>query len=749
MALVSAACSTRMVRADGYVKVLDFGLAKLTEIQPSGDPDPAKTQAGATMGTLAYMSPEQATGEPIDHRTDIWSLGVVLYELVTGQKPFGGENRQATVNAILSSEPQSATASDPHLPSELHLILDKALEKDRDLRYQTASDFRADLRRLLRVIDSTASASHPRGIKLRRNGIVAPRWLLLAAASLVLVLGALVAWSLFRSKPQSLDWSRAIHVQLTDQAGTEFFPSLTPDGKSFVYASKTNGNFDLFLQRVGGRNVTLLTKDSPANDTQPAFSPDGTRIAFRSDREPAGVYLMEATGENVRPLAKGGFHPAWSPDGKEIVYSLAGFDIPSVRNTTTSALRIVNVESGASRLLTSSDAMQPAWSPHGDRIAFWFMPRGVGRSDVATISKDGGEPVVVTKDAVTNWNPVWSPGGKFLYFASDRSGNMSFWRVPVDEHTGKVSGEPEAVITPSTISRHLGFSRDGKRMIYVQTDERSNVAAVGFDSKSEKLVGNPFWITSGSRTVVRPELSPDQKRFVMRLPRRTQDDLAVVNRDGTNWRDLTNDKFFDRYPRWSPDGKTIAFASDRSGNYEIWTIDVETTSLKQITFDSPPSTSFPIWSPDGKKLLFRRDAVTLIIDVGKSWGEQTPQALPALGNPDSHFIVWDWSPDGRKLAGTFGGAQTGLGYFSFDTQRYEQIADFSSQPYWLPNSRRFVFANEGKAFIADTISKIVRELPIHEPEQIRSIVVSKDGRLLYYTASSSESDIWLLDLESR
>ena len=154
-----------MVRPDGYVKVLDFGLVKLTELAASKtSQEMAKSQLGVAMGTLAYMSPEQATGEQIDHRTDIWSLGVVLYELVTGKKPFTGETRLETVNAILSSEPNPVTSIDATLPSELDLILSKALERDRELRYQTASDFRADIRRLLRMIDSGATASNGRPI---------------------------------------------------------------------------------------------------------------------------------------------------------------------------------------------------------------------------------------------------------------------------------------------------------------------------------------------------------------------------------------------------------------------------------------------------------------------------------------------------------------------------------------------------------------------------------------------------------
>ena len=448
-----------MVRSDGYVKVLDFGLAKLTEAEVlPGAPSAAHTQAGATMGTLAYMSPEQATGETIDHRTDLWSLGVVLYELITKQKPFGGATRQATVNAILSSEPSSAAASDSHLPSELDLVLDKALEKDRDLRYQTASDFRADVRRLLRTMDSSPSNLRRKRIAGLARKQVSRRWFWPIAAGLV-VLTALGAWFIYRSRPQPPDWSRATHIQLTDQPGTEFFPSLAPDGKSFVFASMANGNFDLFLQRVGGKNATLLTKDSTADEIQPSFSPDGERIAFRSDRQPAGIYVMEATGENLWPVTAGGFSPSWSPDGKEIVFSEARRDLPGLRNTDPAKLWIVNVETGRKHLLTDRDAMQPVWSPNGARIAFWFMPPGVGRSDIAIIPRTGGEPVVITKDASTNWNPVWSPDGKYLYFASDRSGNMNFWRVAIDEETGQVLSEPEAVVTPSKFSGHLNFSR--------------------------------------------------------------------------------------------------------------------------------------------------------------------------------------------------------------------------------------------------------------------------------------------------
>jgi serine/threonine protein kinase len=736
-----------MVRPDGYAKVLDFGLVKLAEVEFSPRTS-AQTQLGTAMGTLAYMSPEQASGEQVDHRTDIWSLGVVIYELATGQKPFTGDSRPAIINKILSAQPTTPSAIDNDLPPELDSILNKALEKDRDLRYQTASDFRADLRRLLRQIDSSAGLSASGSTPGTPRQVVQRRWGWTIVAVVAILMSAILAWTVWmKAKAVTTDWSRAEHLQLTNEHGTEAFPSLAPDGRSFVYASDQSGNFDLFVQRVGGKNATPLTPNTPSDEIAPVFSPNGERIAFRSTREPAGIYVMEASGENVRLVVAGCHHPSWSPDGNEIVCSTAGHDeAPTTRNVVASSLWIANVATGDKRFLCENDAMQPSWSPHGDRIAFWFMPPNAGRSDIATISRNGGAIEVITKDASTNWNPVWSPDGKFLYFASDRSGNMSFWRVPIDEQTGKVQGEAETVSTPANFNRHLNFSRNGRRLIYVQTDQQSNIQAVNFNANTEKVVGEPFWVTRGDRHIVRPELSPDGTRFVMRVSRRTQDDIVVVSRDGTQWRDLTNDKAFDRYPRWSPDGKRVAFTSDRCGRYEIWVLDADATNLRQLTFDSPGDTSFPLWSPDGTQILFRSNFVNSILDVNKLWTEQNLRLLP-MPPDNQRFVGWDWSPDGKRVIGNLSGPPLVVAVYSFETNQYEKLTEFGSSAMWLPDSTRFVFVFNNKIYLGDVKTRRVREIYSAGENEIRSVDISPDGKLVYYSVYSSQSDIWLLELE--
>ncbi len=737
-----------MIRPDGFVKVLDFGLAKLNEHAEFQQSLANYTMKGILIGTPAYMSPAQVSDEKVDHRTDLWSVGVVLFEMLTGKNPFKGETRQDTFQKILLEQPPPISESNKKLPAELDAILSKALEKDADVSYQTASDIRADLKRVRREIDSSPSLRSSSSTQRRKETALTQRnFLLLPFVFLLLLLIGAGTWffvSYYRQANYVADWGKATSVQLTEQAGTEYFPSLAPDGKSFVYTSESDGDLDLFWQRIGGKNPVNLTKDFPANDTEPAFSPDGERIAFRSEREPSGIYVMGATGENARRVCDFGYHPAWSPDGKEVAVSTAEKDLPNLRNATPSSLWIVNVESGAKRMLIESDAMQPAWSPDGKRIAYWFMQPQSGKRDVAVISASGGEPVIISKDGTINWNPVWSPDGKFLYYDSDRKGNMNFWRVRIDEASGAATSEPEAVASQSKYSRHLAFSADGKRMIYVQTDIKSNIQAVNFDAKTEKPLGDLFWITNGDRQISRAELSPDGRQFVVRIVRRTQDDIVLINRATGEIRDLTNDTAFDRYPRWSPDGKKIAFISDRGGSHEIWTIDADGTNPKQVTFTNSKGATFPHWSADGNRMLFRFNQQNFIFDLNKDWNEQKPSALPALPN-NGKFTAWDWSPDGKMLIGTFSDGLHGTGIYSFASNRYEPVSEMEEIPMWLPDSRRITFASKGKVYILDVVTKKMSEIPLRSSDEIRNSGVSRDGSLLYFTSVSSESDIWMLD----
>jgi serine/threonine protein kinase len=722
-----------MLTADGVVKILDFGIAKLAGAA-------GITLTGLPLGTPAYMAPEQMRAEEVDGRTDLWSLGVVLYEMLAGRRPFPGDHEVVVRNGILNNEPEALTKLRPEVPRELERIVSTLLAKDRAARYPTAEHFLSDLRPLVvtpsgsRMTSAAATTVLPRRRWLGRLGAG-----LAAAGLLALAVLLYFAWPHPRPAPLPSTFTR-----LTDLPGIEEQPSLSPSGDYFVYVKTVNGNKDIFLQRPGGapRN---LTADSPADDSEPAYSPDGNQIAFRSERDGGGLYLMGATGESVRRLTDTGYDPAWSPNGKEIVYASQPGDDPRIWSAPSQLFR-TGLTSPDRRVIPGAEGTQPSWSPHGIRIAYWSVPPGSGQRVVWTIAAGGGEPVRVTDDNSYNWSPAWSPDGRFLYFASDRGGTMNLWRLPIDESTGKVQGEPEGVTTSSQWNGALRLAQDG-RIVYPALDERSVLEKVALDPAGPLALGAPMPITQSSQAVSLGGVSPDGSRVVFRS-KAPQEDLFVVAPDGTGLVQLTHDTAKDRGPVWMSSRRILFFsnrgpASGRPGPYEAWSIDADGSDLQQLTDTRGAGIFRPLASPDGRWL-----ACTLglngpaRIDLSRPLAQRVPELLPRPGT-GVIFYPSSWSRDGQRLLGD--NAANGLYLYSFATRSYEKLTDRGRSPVWMHDGQRILYLDQGMVRVLDSRTHASRDLLIPPAgSSYDGLDLSPDDRTLYLGRMTPEGDIWML-----
>ncbi len=452
---------------------------------------------------------------------------------------------------------------------------------------------------------------------------------------------------------------------------------------------------------------------------------------------------MGATGESVRRVTDFGFDPGWSPDGSELVISTEPVGDPLAKYTSAE-LWVVRIADGQRRRLSEGDAAQPTWSPHGSKIAFWASDPTSGQRDIFTLPSGGGPATAVTDDDWLDWNPVWSPDGKHLYFVSDRGGAMNLWRVAIDEASGRVLSEPEPILTPSVWSGNISFSNTGQ-LAYATRSERSTLYRVDFDPRRERM-GAPVPFLRGSRVVDDVTLSPDGK-WIAFTTGGLREDLFIVRSDGSGYRQLTDDPFRDRGPRWSPDGSRIAFYSNRGGRYEIWSARPDGT-LEQMTQSSGASPWFPTWSPVGDRFATSNAKVVSIYDTGRPLGERNVVDLPALPGARS-FMASSWSRDGRLLAGHSlrdGSPVEGIYLYDLESGHFRTQSGSGFHPLWLADSRRLlVWAASGLSLL-ERGSPRVKELL---PEALggmgwRNFDISADNRLVVFIETTRQADIWLM-----
>ncbi|MFN0109008.1 MAG: protein kinase domain-containing protein [Blastocatellia bacterium] len=706
-----------MLRPDGLVKVLDFGLAKLdarrslpesfVDTSAKTQPEAMKTQPGMILGTLRYMSPEQARGREVDARTDIFSLGTVLYELIARQPLFAGETTADVIAAIINKEPEPLSDFAPDTPEELERIVHKTLAKDARDRYQTARDLQIDLQTLKEGVrfqsqlsrsGQTALSNLSGSVAMQQSAMRKLSKPIIAAGLLVGLVIVLFAAGKYLLTPPSPSRFAPRITKLFDvrisSGGALSRIEFSPDGKLIAYSLSNEQGSDIWVKQLAGAEAKRVT-DGKGKDRNPIWSPDGQSLAFISERGGAkGLWSVPYFGNETPKLIKEidlteATLVGWSSDGQKIFYSID----PN--------LFALNLDSGATSQMTNfvagnSLATQFRVSQDGEKIA--YSDKVAGKHHIFVVPMQGGSPKQITFGEGSDSAPAWFPDGQRIAFSSNRAGRRQIY-------LGWLDGREQEQLIFSSDDNHNSptISPTGDKIISI--GERENANIFSCDLRTGKEVGHT--VEFGIQLF--PEVSPDGQRVVFQSsnasvvldegiaikptgpegkptqlvspgfnakwsPIPTANTLAFIRflngkaellkingdggkpallADGIQMAGQTGIPYYRLYSnyQWSPDGSSIAYLSAKSGQGNLWTVASDGSAATMLTNNSDPNVrvTSPFWSPDGKRIAYTSGGWPHHSTGKRSLLVIEPGKPETLFETESPMRIIGWSATGQDV----------------------------------------------------------------------------------------------------
>jgi eukaryotic-like serine/threonine-protein kinase len=798
-----------MLRRDGYVKVLDFGLAKLSEPPAVGGPNPdteaptramVNTDPGTVMGTVGYMSPEQARGHAIDARSDIWSLGVVIYQMATKRLPFEGSSNSDVIAAILGKEPPPLARYARDIPESLEWIVTKALTKDPEERYQTAKELMVDLRRIKQRLDAHAeierssspdSANRASGIsgspgaatqtaaKVTQRSIAGSRVGTAPAvssaeyivseikrhktgigviAALVVVgvlAGGIWIYRLVTSNkstgPPALKFTR---LTSGGKLGNEMIvggAAISPDGKYVVFWTQDQGKSSCYVRQVSTNSLVRIVGPIEGEEGGSTFSPDGEFVYFNgSDKAnvDGALFKVPVLGGTPQKILERIWSPiTFSPDGKQVAY------VRLAPATGESFLVAANADgTGTPRTLAtrklplyfSQDG--PAWSPDGRVIAIGgaSISAGNAASTVLEVPAAGGAERNITPP---QWNYVsrvaWLHDGRGLVitlFSTYTSVGTQIWLVSYpDGAARRITNDLNGYGTVS-----LGLTADSNTIVTVQEDITRSIWATAPNEEQDKARE----ISNGKYDGLSLATAPDGRIVYLQLTAEAGE-IWMMKDDGTDKRQLTSDGSFKLSASVSPDGRYIVFSSNRSGSYNIWRMDTDGNNQKQLTQESTFA-DFPVCSSDSKWVVYQS------FQSGNWSLWKTPiDGGAATQLSDKICVQPSISPDGKLIACGSPNAKASFRWqiITLPIEGGGPVTDVSSGPFpsglkWSPDGHSVTYVDN-----SSTASNIVSQpidgspskpLTRFKSDRISSFAWSHDGKQLFLGRGAQLDDVVLI-----
>ncbi len=638
----------------GHAKVLDFGLAQLGTMDGSEE---SLTRTGTTVGTVAYMSPEQAEGKTTDARTDIFSFGAVLYEMITSRRAFTGGSVASILSSILRDQPQPVAELVRGIPRQLDKIVARCLQKNPDRRYQHAGDLKIDLQELREQLASGASESDVQ----RDAGSVPGRWRWLAAIAAFIAISFLAGWWLHRTQPSTPSWKL---TRLTADPGLSDWAALSPDGKLVAYDSDRGLDVepDLYVKQVAGGQPIRLTSDGAGN-TMPDFSPDGSKIVFRSDRDGGGIYEIPTFGGDSRLLARKGWNPKFSPDGSQVAYWTGD---PGVAAAVpgSGAVWTVPVAGGAPQRIGPefTAARYPIWSPDGKHllvlgytskkvydsssIDWWLVPAGGGQPVKTGLGEAMAHARLPAEDPAASpdfpFPGCWSAPDTIL-FSTSTGDTYNLWEAGISPRTGRMVGALRRV-TAGAGNEQDASCASGGTLAFTNVEVTTDVWSLHVDLDRGSPLGAPERITHSPASRGYPSLSSDGRYAAFYSDQSGQSNIWI--RDLVTGKESTvaNSSLLQLYPAINASGDRVA--------YSVFEKD------KRVVYESAPGGTpeelceaclrATDWSRDEKTLLVFGGNPYQINVLDLASHEQTP----LLKHPTYSLLYARFSPDSRWVSFT-------------------------------------------------------------------------------------------------
>ncbi len=767
--------------ADGAVRavVTDFGLARSFLAARESSTDTPLTGATSLMGTVDYIAPELLHGQEVSPQSDIYALGVVMFEMVAGRKPYTGAHPIAVLAQRTKGPPPSPRAFRPELDPVWEQTILRCLEEEPAARPASTPEVVA----ALGGTDSSTTAilgpfvSETSGTFARPVLDTVPdehdeplpsspqrTWILPASVALILVLALIVAGWWWRGGERPRPFSSFNPVQVTSSAGLELDPTFSPDGTAIAYSSDRDGSFEIWRRDLtpGGQAVRLTSAGEQL--FEPAWSPDGRRIAYHSQKQ-GGIWTIPAAGGPPVRLTEFGSRPAWSPDGSTVAFQSES--APQLADTAVPALALSTLWTVAAdgtqlRQLTLSGSPDgghgaPTWSPDGSRIVFSTSRYGSSEIWAVELASKTLNPLV--RRPTTAYGPTYAPDGHSLFFSARSRQVNGLWRLPVSPRTGQATAPPEQIANLGLASiRQLAISADGGKLAYATMSTVSNLWTLELDPASAAPQGRPAPLTTGTGRNNRPTFSPDGSRVAFdRFRPGVSIDVWTMAATGGDETQVTTSDDDRTQPSWFPGGDRLMLHSgEDDGGRGLWTVDLVSREQSRIQ-GLESGVRWAKMSPDGTRVAYHSRATgggdsIWILELASGERRQVTGTGLSMAFPC-------WSPDGNWL--TFQKREEGhsqVMVMPAEGGEATALTDVPGQnwPYsFSPDGDKIVFAAmRGREWNLWWVSRSTgEEQRLTEPPKLNQYVRypawSPAGDRIVYELAQTTGDLFLVENTGR